>query len=223
MKVLLIKMILLTWSITSYAQYYHNLGPWFDGIIYLNENKQISGNIYVNLDQNVLIHRDLEGKLKAFSAFKVQNFIIYDNRTKEERFFQSCNFTDPNQSSGNFFMELITTGEIQLLRKEKKAFIPFGDNPYLFTSNLEYLSNHNCFNYFAWKDNRLIKIKNFRKQIKKLTADKWGEVEQFIKKRNLNLFHLRDQVKIIAYYNSLKNKNQVADDMNFFSDNHVIN
>jgi len=59
------------------------------------------------------------------------------------------------------------------------------------------------------KENQLVKVKNFRKQIKKLTRNAGEEFQKFIKALDLNKVY--NQARAINYYNHLMSQSATSE------------
>jgi hypothetical protein len=212
MRVLPLFFFIILASFQVKSQVLTNSSPWFDGSIRLNNNQILTGEMYINFDHNVLVMRR-ENLMKAYSAYMIHSFSFYDRQMELERIFQTCRLQGVSKNPGDYFLEVVALGEITMYRRERIVGIPFQMNPYLFSRNSQTLALNDNFTYYLEHQDKMIKIKNFKRQIRVIAADYYNEIEVFIRKRHLNLTQARDQLKVVCYYNSLKNNSQLVADL----------
>ena len=180
---------------------------WHHGMINLKTNEILSGDIYYHYEDDMVIYKS--GKiLKTYSAYQVESFSFYDKKIKKERQFKAY---DLNNKGSNFeFFEVVTSGNLKLLRKEKPMLIPSGDYYYFFANQNETGNHKTHFVYYLLKDDDLMKVKNFKKQLFNLTEKLYQDmIKDYIQDENLKLDQVNSQVKLLTYYNQLKDSERL--------------
>jgi len=210
MKKLFIPFILIFIAFGSYAQNLsENLGPWFYGSVVLKNTEVAKGPIYVDLEKDIVICKDKEGAMKAFTAYQIKYFHFYDQILKAERYYRSFN-TKLKRSSRNHFFEVLAVGDMYYLRQEVEMLVPNSDYRYFFADNNETIGAKTCFVYYMYQDNEMIKIKNFKKQFLDQTVNYEEKIDNYVVEENINFVSTEDQVKVIGYYNFLKEMEQAV-------------
>lgn len=181
-----------------------DLSPWFTGNVQLKSDHVIAGRIHFNPDMNIIVV-DNHNRLKAYNAYQVKQFCIYDSASQLQRFFKSFQSSVHKRNKFDFF-EVVVSGDIKLLRQEKKYLIPSQDFHYFFSGDFETFGYKKYFSYYLLKDEQWVKVKNFKKQIQKLTKDYSEVISEYIEQKDLKLLSLKSQVHLISYYNHLKTR-----------------
>jgi len=183
------------------------LGPWFYGSIILKNQKIVKGQIYISLEKDVVIVKSAQETLKAYSAYQIDYFHFYDQNLRLERYYRSF-ATSLKKCSKNNFFEVLAVGEMYYLRQEVEMLIPSSDYRYFFGNNNETIGYKTCFVYYLYQNDEIIKIKNFKKQFLDIAQDYGIKLSSFALEENINFVSIEDQIKIITYYNYLKDMEQ---------------
>ncbi len=210
MKKLYILFIFILTSICTNAQSFtEDLGPWFFGSIILKTDAVVKGPIYIDLEKDIVICKAKDGAMKAFTAYQIKYFHFYDQILKTDRYYRSFD-TKLKRSSRNHFFEVLAVGDILYLRQEVELLVPSSDYRYFFADNNETIGAKTCFVYFMYQGDEMIKIKNFKKQFLDKTTNYEDKISNYVKEENINFVSIEDQVKLISYYNFLKEMEQAV-------------
>jgi len=201
-------MLGLAISTMLWSQSQFNMAPWFEGAIQLNSDHVIKGKIHYNPMLNIVVCQS-SNQLKAYSAFSVEQFSFFDDGLNINRTFKTYNFDDYYKYGNRQFMEEIISGHLIFLRKKRKEVNPLGMKSVVFQKEEDYVKSAETYNYFMMKENQLVKVKNFRKQIKKLTRNAGEEFQKFIKALDLNKVY--NQARAINYYNHLMSQSATSE------------
>ncbi|GAB3515719.1 hypothetical protein [Emticicia fontis] len=153
-----------------------------------------SGKKYENLDLkfdqviNQVIFQDIDGSMKAFSQ-PIAAFTIGKDLNAHEFY----------RGPDGIFYEKLAEGKITLWKKNHKTIID--EKPYGSATVQRNVLNNNT--YYTGELVQLVKIKNDKKSVLELLADKAADVEAFIKKEKLNTKTENDLVRVLMYYNGL--------------------
>jgi hypothetical protein len=165
------------------------LENWEKGSVTLASGKKFE-NLDLKFDQviNQVIFQDTDGSMKAFNQ-PIATFTIGKDGS-EHVFLRGVD---------GIFYEKLLTGKISLWKKNHKTLIdekPYGSA----TMQRNVLNN---VTYYTGDLTTLVKIKNDRKSVLELLADKGPEVEAYMKKEKLSTKSESDLVRIFLYYNGL--------------------
>lgn len=165
------------------------LENWEKGSVTLASGKKFE-NLDLKFDQviNQVIFQDADGSMKAFNQ-PIATFTIGKD-ANEHVFLRGVD---------GIFYEKLLTGKINLWKKNHKTLIdekPYGSA----TMQRNVLNN---MTYYVGNLTNLVKIKNDRKSVLELLADKGPEIEAYMKKEKLSTKTESDLVRIFLYYNGL--------------------
>ena len=188
---------------------YSNSDPdhWNQGMVSLKTEEVLSGEIYYHYEDDMVIFKSGR-QLKTYSAHQVSHFSFFDKKINKERHFKA--YEIPKNRSNKVFFEIIISGDIKLLRKEAPLLIPSSDYYYFFAGKNETGNYKTHFVYYLLKDDQLIKVKNFRKQLLNM-SDKFHQnlIRTFIKHEKPDLDEVNGKVKLLSYYNELKEEEEL--------------
>ncbi|MGK7397349.1 MAG: hypothetical protein ACNS62_22420 [Candidatus Cyclobacteriaceae bacterium M3_2C_046] len=201
MKYCLSPILLVLLSLQLYAGDYQ----WFSGKIQLSNQEIISGELSIDYYRNLIMCKN-EYKIKTFPAFQVDQFSFFDQKINQVRQFRSVTLS----SYEEVFFEIVLAGEISLLRREKSMNFPTMDFYSFFTPTKHEPSRgyKSYFEYFFLVDHKIIKIKNFKRQIDRFTRNRKIEIDQFMNRENMDLKNYHEKIKLIKYYNLLEELEQ---------------
>lgn len=183
------------------------LGPWFYGSIILKNQKIVKGKLFVSLEKDIVIVKSGKETMKALTAYQIDYFHFYDQNIRTERYYRSFS-TSLKKNSKNQFFEVLAVGDMYYLRQEVEMLIPSSDYRYFFGNNNETIGYKTCFIYYLYQKEEITKIKNFKRQFMDKTEDYQDKLANYAVEENINFVSIEDQVKIITYYNYLKDMEQ---------------
>lgn len=180
---------------------------WEPGVVYLQNKEALKGKIFFN-QQLDLVQCEVDGKIKTFAPNQVRLFQFYDQDLAANRVYTPVDENYPYYRRLSFY-EVLVTGEITLLRKERYAVKELqpefdshlGREAFIQKSAKEPVR---VFDYFIFYDNRIDKIRNFENETMTLMFDQIEAVKKFIKSEKLNTEKVNDQIIVLEYYNKLK-------------------
>ncbi|MDQ3534894.1 MAG: hypothetical protein M3421_04630 [Bacteroidota bacterium] len=193
-------LLLLTNLYTASAKKNPEKEEWNNGTLVLKNKETLSGKIYYNVEYD-LVQIKLEDQIKTFSPHTVHYFQYFDEAREIKRLYAALEKKPvKHKKSGITFYEVLLGGELVLLRKEEKHFIP----EYEILFNTIDLVPSMASNHYVLVKGNLVSFQNFQKDILPLMADHAEDIESFIKRSNLYIHDFVDQILIIDYYNFLK-------------------
>ena len=226
-KVLPITLILLSFSVTSFAQ--EDLRPistsqdagmifnlpspkrdtvgtfylneeWKNGTVILSSNIEIE-NYPLRLD---LRFNGLELKtdkgIKFIQANIIREFTLEYEGSKSRKFINADHYL--NRTIGEKIMEELVEGVVGLYKHSETYIQKANYNPAL---NVGTRNDAIKFKevYYFYKDYKLIEVKSKIKKNKELLGDDFDKVESFISSNKLKMKQESDLIKITQYINSL--------------------
>ncbi len=186
---------------------FDDLGPWYYGSIILKNKRIVKGQIFICLEKDVVILKSAQETMKAYSAYQIEYFHFYDQNIKAERYYRSF-ATSLKKCSKNHFFEVLAVGDMYYLRQEVEMLIPSSDYRYFFGNNNETIGYKTCFVYYLYQNSEITKIKNFKKQFLDKTENYLEKLSNYAIEENINFVSIEDQIKIVTYYNYLKEMEQ---------------
>ncbi|MCC9137419.1 hypothetical protein ACFSKU_08510 [Pontibacter silvestris] len=184
---------------------------WQQGTVFLDDDV-IKGEVHYDNELDVLFYKDA-GITKAFTAQTVRSFNFKDEEMGVTRTFTSLTQKLNDLPGQKEFYEIVIDGEIVLARRSKtsrmarkKYIIPILSN-LLATSQAQ---NNATYNYYIVNNKELTKIKNFRKQVLPLMADREEEMNQFMHDYDFQLHKPTSYILLVNYYNHLMKENFTA-------------
>lgn len=143
--------------------------------------------------------------VKALAGSKVKTLVLSDSLTKTPQYFvNGQEFKDKDGAPFVGFFQILSEGELTLLKLTTVTFKP---------------ADHNPTHYTGSKDNRFIKRTTLfyasgatalempnRKGILRLMESRKAEIDKFIKVNEINISIERHLVALFDYYNSLVKK-----------------
>lgn len=181
------KAYITTFFLCVFSQFvfaFENTG-WHNGFIVLDSDQIIKGSINYDYITEVIQYQSQE-KVKVYPANQVKFFKFYDGAIKRYRKFISKNFNPRYRYQRKTFIEILIEGELNLMQQKKK--------------NTEEVDHYLC------NSKKIIKINKSGQNILMAIRHNHKEINEFIKKRKLNLGELKSQVLLIHYYNYLTDK-----------------
>ncbi len=182
---------------------------WHDGRITTTDGEVYRGKVKYDLDNNVV---QLQGQtITTFSPSTVTYFEIFDEYYGGIRTFYSLPYAQSTDYEVPTFFELLTEGDnIALLCREyittdtrgMGMYGPMYMNPMFGPPMMA--GNKLAFDYYFFKDGRIQRYGQKKKELFEFMDDKSDEVNLFMRKNRLSHDKRGDLLRITAYYNQIK-------------------
>jgi hypothetical protein len=178
-----------------------NKKDWHQGEIILSNGDKLTGKVQYDLKQNVAIIK-YDGKMQAYSAFKVDYFKIIDRKRRTLRSFYTMPFRNQKGIERLMFFELIFEDNFAIFNREHKArkeHAMLSEIPFVEEKEAE--EEVTIFTYYVFTPDG-----NFRKVlteksdlVKKLSLNRSEKknLENFIYENDLNLTNRSDFIRVI--------------------------
>jgi hypothetical protein len=190
--------LLLLFSFTCKA-----VEEWNKGVIYLNTNETIYGEINYNQDFEIVQCKTEKG-IKAFSTYNAHSFRYYDKKFSVYRVFKVFE-EKKGYYKKRIFYEVVLEGYLSMLRR-KKYIVP--TNSYLIIDETPLEERE--YDYYLYAQGKVRELRKFKKLVlNDIMKDKKTEVLSYIEAQKLEVYFLKDQILIIDFYNSLKDPDYV--------------
>jgi hypothetical protein len=189
----------------SYSQSDSNENGWHLGSITLNTGQAFSGKVrYDQLTE--LVQLRTETMLKAFSARQVQSFRFSEQAYGMLREFITVDFHPSARYARKTFFEVVLKGPLMVLRQPHHLNNRSLAQNHPSDNSLALFDYLTGFSYYVYTQNEFVAIRNFKKAILPLMIKDFGrELAQIVKDKKLRIFRLDSQIRLINYYNFLKN------------------
>jgi len=189
---------------------------WHQGAIILTSHEVITGEVSYDPVHDIVLHRTgAKGKMQTFTARQLNYFHYINQQTGVVRRFVALSHgTRVNLLyKRDYFFEIVLSGEVSFLRKPNKK------------KNLIRLANHSeslsrldveksCYDYYMLNDEKITRIKNFRKDaLPLLASEENNSIHQYIASRNITKFTLYQQKVVFHYYNTLQKAKENGSDL----------
>jgi hypothetical protein len=178
---------------------------WEPGVIYLN-GESLRGDVSYDPKLDV-VFRKAEGKIQTFTPQSVHHFEYYDGENGITRTFSSLYHAETSSRDRKSFFEVMTDGELTLLKKGKFFTRPRPKGKYHRVHNKIRDSHQKpeiVFSHYLLMKAVPQKITNFQQQVLPLMHDLEEEIEEFVQRENLDLAKPQNHILIIDHYNHLK-------------------
>ena len=183
-----------------------DLENWNPGYLVTNEEDTIYGPISINY-QNDLVQVNEENTVKTFGANQILMVYVKENNRDNDRYLYSFPFHPYSDFKPHKLFEMLFSGKsISLLGREMLVTesVPMTDN---FTLRTYYSTRRrlNVDFFILFPDKKVKGFSGSKKELLNLLADKKEEIKKYIKAENLSVTEKEDLIKIIVWYNKLKN------------------
>lgn len=185
-----------------------NLDNWNPGFLVTQEEDTIYGPVTVNYQADI-VQVNEENTIKTFGANQILMVYLKQNDDQEERYFYSYPFHPFSEFKPFKLFEKIYEGpHISLLAREMLVTesIPVYDQYAMrtfYTSRSKIVSE-----YFIWlpEKKKVKSLKFNKKEFLKAFPDFNDQLKTFMEKEKLVYTEREDLVKLVTFYNTLKNK-----------------
>ncbi|MGK7392707.1 MAG: hypothetical protein ACNS60_20295 [Candidatus Cyclobacteriaceae bacterium M2_1C_046] len=174
---------------------------WMAGVIHPFKGDSINGYLFkFNIAQN-LLEIQTKSTVKVIEGVLVEYFTIYDKNSGFERYFINGSLINSNVNKGTGFFEVVESGEelslladyeIEVSKANYDPKFDIGDkqDKIIQKRNLNFLKN-----------GELVPVKNKFKKNRDIFNSKVEEIENLIKKENLDYNSEADLIKLVRFYN----------------------
>ncbi len=181
---------------------------WHKGQIVTTAGQVFQGLVKYDLDNNVVQLQN--NTIETFGSSNVSQFEIFDEVYGGIRTFYTLPYPLTSDYETPVFFEILTEGnEIALLAREYVAtdnrgmgmYGPMMMNPMFGPPMMG--SYRLAFNYYFFKDGKIQKYSQKKKELFDFFGDHSDDVELFMRKNRLSHDKRGDLLRITAYYNQL--------------------
>ncbi len=185
------------------AQYFPS-EYWHDGWIVTDDVDTLRGEIKYDLT-NDLVQVKSRDRLNTFSSRKIVYIEFYDKTSENYRQFYSLPYAVNYDYKVPMLFELLYEGELSLLAREAiiQETVPAVQS-YSFSGYNQTRQRLDYSFYFLDKKGNIRLYTGKKPELQDAMRDRWSEVKPFMKKNHLSPDKIRDLVRIVSFYNSVK-------------------
>lgn len=185
------------------AQYFPS-EYWHDGWLVSDDGDTLRGELKYDLT-NDLVQVKGRDRINAYSSRKILYIEFYDKTTESYRQFYSLPYAVNYDYKVPMLFELLYEGELSLLARESivQETVPAVQSYALGGFNQTRQRLDYSF-YFLDKKGNIRLYSGKKPELQDAMRDRWSEVKPFMKKNRLSPDKIRDLVRIVAFYNSVK-------------------
>lgn len=185
------------------AQYFPS-EYWHDGWLVSDDGDTLRGEIKYDLP-NDLVQVKGRDRINTYSSRKILYLEFYDKTTENYRQFYSLPYAVNYDYKVPMLFELLYEGELSLLARESiiQETVPAVQSYSLGGFNQTRQRLDYSF-YFLDKKGNIRLYSGKKPELQDAMRDRWSEVKPFMKKNRLSPDKIRDLVRVVAFYNSVK-------------------
>lgn len=173
---------------------------WFPGIVTLESERVIKGDVSINYLHNVLLLKRKEDKgVSVLPAHKLQHVQYFDAHANKDRKFVSVRQVK-NAATENRLLEEVLPGPVPVLRSFYSRKV----------SLHEEITGHH---YYIWFQESLVPAHKFKSQVYPALTETWEEVERFAKDNGLTFASSEEIIRVLKYFNTEIANNTFAHDV----------
>ena len=179
---------------------------WHEGWVVTDEGDTVKGEIKYDLADD-LVQMKVDDRLNAFSSRKIIYLEFYDRTNENYRQFYSLPYAVNYEYKVPMLFELLYEGPLSLLTREAivqetlPAMPGYAMGGYGYGQTRQRLA----YTYYFLDEKGNVRLYNGKKpELQTAMRDHWSEVKSFIKKNHLSADKMRDLVRIVAFYDSVK-------------------
>lgn len=197
---LIISLFLLT-TFSAEAQLSKKATPWQEGIIILNNEQVINGEISYDYFYDVVLHR-ADGLISTYTPQQFISFMYYDEKEDLYHNFVSLdNELNPKYQQKAIY-EVVLEGKVNYVRKRNKYPTYEPKKGYLANKNRRLNQHKVAYEYFVQYGDRLIKSRRFKQEVLPLMLDQEQSLAFYMKENNLKSYQVGDQIELVRYFNN---------------------
>ena len=195
--------LFLIFYYTSYSFHYDEMidtKDWSTGKIALVTGEILEGKLKYDKD-NEIVKIDFYGRIKAFSPWKVNYFIYYDETIETLRKYYSVSIKNNNNYERVKFYEAIYEGILfTLFSQSRKTTV---NNSLTYHQDFNFWSPEPVIveidKFFLWKDNEIINYDGSINQLIKFFPEHRKQIKSFINSKGLQADNRFDLLKICMF------------------------
>ncbi len=176
--------------------------PWQPGMIILNDQSILKGDISYDYGHDLVMHR-ADGKTKTFTTRQVHSFSHFDQDTQLLHQYVSLPYAPRRHKQAKAFFETVLQGDISYLRKHNRyrSFDANRPQRLAITAHARMSPHIVCYDYFVYYKQQLFKAKAFNKKVLPLLLAQDQHIKTYIKKQKLRTYDIGDQIVLIEHLN----------------------
>ncbi|SOD91770.1 hypothetical protein [Spirosoma fluviale] len=180
---------------------------WRSGQIHFWNKVVLEGDIAYNWSAEMVSLRELDGRVRTFSANQVAEFGWFDHEQHKRRNFVSLTKPLDNERTSQCFFEVCMDGPLTVVRRFRKPHGPFKrlfSHPANSSDQPTLAQDTDQFEYFVFDAGRLLTLNKFHAEIyEPLMTTYHQELRQYILTHNINDRVLAGRLLLIGRYNSM--------------------
>lgn len=189
----------------SLAQFNSHQGNWHEGIIILENDRIVRGELRYDYANDLIMCRN-EGKIQTFGPHQAVSFRFYEKDINLLRKFKVYEFAQNSFYKQKAFFEMVVDGDVKYVRKRNQFALYQPRDGFLMYRKP---SVHEvAFDYYVMVDNELIKARKFKKEVLPRLILNEESVENYIKEQKLRTYDIRDQIVLLNYYNDRSDRSK---------------
>jgi hypothetical protein len=165
---------------------------WYQGSIVVTTGQVVSGELSVNTHYGLVLHKKEDNTVDVYPAFKVNNVHFYDHNRNVNRKIVSLKLP---QEKNPVLMEVVVNGKIDILRRCAS------------TKSDVNASDLTDYDYYVVSESALVPLSQFCTKVYPSMRD---SMVSFLKENNLDVFDVRDIIRVVVEYNKREKELTVA-------------
>lgn len=203
-----ISITIIVYFCTFPSQAFSSKIVWNAGQITFWNQTTLAGDLSYNWLAEMIVVRQTDGRVSAFSADQVYQFGWFDFKQHKYRSFKSLNTFADNDRMGYGFFEIYINGSLTVIRHLKRThglFKRIFGHPANFSDTPSLAENPDHFDYYVQETgHHLLALDRFYTDIySPLMIDYDRQLQTYIKKHNINYRSLLGRLVLISHYNFL--------------------
>jgi hypothetical protein len=183
---------------SSFAQFSARSTDWYPGIIILENEEIVKGEISYDFANDLVMCKS-EEKISTFGPHQTRSFRYYE---KENNVFHNYEVLQIQQNSfytRKAFFEIVLEGNVKYVRKHNRYPVTQPQEGHLAyrRSNPHLVA----YDYYTQLEGELIKSRHFKKEVLPALLNKDQRVAAFIKENKLRTYDIGDQIVLLDYFN----------------------
>ena len=194
----------LTFYMSAYAQFSNKTTEWYPGIVILNDEEIVKGNISYDYSHDIVMCKEGE-IIQTFTPHQVHSFKYFDEEANIfHEYITLSNEINPRYQQKAFY-EVLLEGDINYVRKRNRFPAYNAKEGYLANRNNRLNEHKVCYEYFVQYEDELIKSRRFKQEVLPIMKSKEQSLQAFMKKNQLKPYDIGDQIELVEYYNNASN------------------
>jgi hypothetical protein len=178
----------------------HTLG-WFPGIVILNNDEILNGDINYDYANDLVMCRQND-KIRTFGPQQASSFRYYNEETNILHDYEVYAFQKNDYYEQRGFFEIVLEGKVNYIRKRNRYPIYHTSEGYLSGRSFRTDPQVVAYDYFVEMNGKLVKARHFKKEVLPILIANDQRILEFIKERRLRTYDIGDQIVLLNYHNS---------------------